>query len=294
MSLTAAHPQATQAPHFELARPEPSLVYPARRPAGLSEIGNTVYDLVSAMETALHVGGYVRVLTRMFHKAPLPTQPQRLLETMAKNTQGGWSCWDVSVALVELLRQRGISAGVTTSFGAEPGAPSEPHALVRVDDNGTSLLADPYFGVGVLAPNGTWHSDTSRASVRAPSANGGAERVQLEHRTYTRRYGYHILPGVLTSEQLTAMTWQALEYGELVPHLRGVGNGTAWRLIRDISSDTYQAELRSWGLDIRHAEPPLVVHGNFFEMCDFLLADRATERENALQFLFGTGSTAAG
>lgn len=221
-----------------------------------SEMGDTpstpiarrTSEMVGALERSVFVGGYarVRVLRQWAGRGPA-TEPAQALDRVAANPTAGWSCWDVSLALVELLEREGICAGVTAGLGAEPGAPAEPDALVRVtDEHGRTFLADPYFGIGAVGASAhRWVGPDQRAHLASRLGRGGAEMLHVEHRTYRRPYRYHVLPGTLSVAQRATMAWQALDYGEPVRHVRG-RDGTVLARVVHREDGTGWADLRGW------------------------------------------------
>lgn len=240
-------------------------------------------ELVRLMELAFTTGSYARVLTVMRQNKPYATDESFLLACLRSMPTQGWACWDTAVALVAFLRRDGIEAGVTTAFGAEDGAPAQPHALVRVTrDDGTSFLADPHFGIGALTREDYFMSLAARADIVSPQWQPYTEVVHVAHKAYPRAYRYHVLPGVLTRDQLTAMLWQAGEYGDLKVYMRAVGGGRIWHLTREGYDD---GEVRTWPHSRLHTAPS-VTTGNWFGLMEEMEAATATDRLAALSALF--------
>lgn len=255
----------------------------------LSPVQQHVSDIVADMEAAFVTGSHSRVMTSMTSHVPYASDIAFLKTSMQNMPTLGWSCWDMSTLLAHLLNRQGIEAGITIAFGAEPGAPAVPHSMVRiVDDTNEVFYSDPYFGVGVLSDANPstkiWLSRTVHASMHTPMRHSNTHMVSVAHKSHPRDYDYHVLPGVLTSEQLQGALWQAEHYGGSRRYLRSIGGGSLWLLKSGLQGDA-ESICSQW----QHANviaPAKVTEGNWWELKAMIEELSANDRESALERVF--------
>lgn len=260
-----------------------------------SPTNKAVLDIVEQMQSAFTTGSVSRILTSMRSHAPYAAEPNTLMDRMYAMPTLGWSCWDMSVLLVELLKRQGIHAGVTVGFGAEKRAPAQPHSLVRVEDESDpsgTFYSDPYFGVPFISrsPDRThWSNDSVRAQWSSPSRHHYTDMLFVNHRAHSRPMGYQIMAGVLSHEQLQSALWQAEEFGKPVQCIRGRGDNRLWRIVRRTTQDQYAAaEESTWRLvgSRQSPEVPDQREGNWYELTSAYTDLTAVERQCALDHLF--------
>lgn len=267
----------------------------------LSDTQETVSAVVRDMELAFATGSYSRVLTSMTSHIPYASNVEHLRSMMFTQPALGWSCWEMSVLLVQLLKERGIDSGVTIAFGAEEGAQATPHSLVRViEENGTIFYADPYFGIGALGLATTlndtyvrrgplsdaakwWNSPTVHGHISVPTRHERAFIITISHRAHPRDFRYHVLPGVLTPEQLDGALWQAELFGAVRLNLRFVNHEYVALLRKDISEDEKSVSLRWNFADV--IPQTIVTTGSWYEITTIARNDGEKSRNEALKRL---------
>lgn len=253
----------------------------------LSPTKSLVASLTTRMEQAFVTGSVSRVLTHLTSHAPYASDPEALKARMASMPTLGWSCWDMTVLMVTLLREQGVDAGATIGFGAEHRAPAQPHSLVRVtEEDGSYFYSDPYFGVGIIsrdAPFSRWHAATGYAYWTSPMRHSYTDKMFVNHKAHNREYGYQILPGVLSEEQLQGALWQAEEFGGSTQYLRGLGDGKLWRIV---CREDRVAEQTQWDLSDQFATVTQTT-GNWFELRDSYIEQTKNERADVVNSLLG-------
>lgn len=254
----------------------------------MSPVQKYICEVVADMEAAFVTGSYSRVLTSMTSHVPYASDISFLTQSMHNMPTLGWSCWDMSTLLAHLLNRQGIEAGITIGFGAEQGAPAVPHSMVRVtDDDNTVFYSDPYFGIGVIgdtSPLNLWLSRTVHSSMSHPERHPYTKIITVAHKSHPRDYAYHVLPGVLTDEQLQGALWQAESFGGMRRYLRSVGDGSLWLLKSGPQGDE-DSVCSQWSHDYI-ISPAQMTTGNWWQLKEMIETRSAVERNAAVERVF--------